>query len=71
MGLQLRQVQRIVKGTHVSEGAGVDVCRTLGSSTCPNFDPYLMLDELRCPSTEAAAGFPGAPPPPCFPDLSR
>jgi len=43
------------------EGAGVRICRTLGTSELRNLDPFLMLDELRMPATEATAGFPDHP----------
>jgi len=43
------------------DGAGVRICRSLGSSTLKNLDPYLMLDELKCDSKDAAAGFPDHP----------
>lgn len=33
----------------------------LGTPGLRNLDPFLMLDELKCPSTEAAAGFPNHP----------
>lgn len=57
----MRSVARVVRGTHVREGAGVDVCRTLGTSALKSLDPFLMLDELRCPAQQAAAGFPDHP----------
>jgi hypothetical protein len=41
--------------------AGVRICRTLGTSGLKNLDPYLMLDELKCDSKSAAAGFPDHP----------
>ncbi|CAG9460114.1 unnamed protein product [Pedinophyceae sp. YPF-701] len=43
------------------EGAGVRVTRTVGTPALRNLDPFLMLDELRCPAEEAAAGFPDHP----------
>lgn len=43
------------------EGAGVRICRTLGTSALRNLDPFLMLDELRMPSHKATAGFPNHP----------
>lgn len=39
-------------------------CRTqlqVGTQQLRNLDPFLMLDELRCPAKEAAAGFPDHP----------
>jgi len=59
--MQVRPVTKVVKGMKVSEGAGVTVCRTLGTPMLRNLDPFLMLDELRCPSDQAAAGFPDHP----------
>ena len=43
------------------EGAGVRVCRTLGTGALRNLDPFLMLDELRMPASQATAGFPNHP----------
>jgi redox-sensitive bicupin YhaK (pirin superfamily) len=43
------------------EGAGVQICRTVGTATLRNLDPYLMLDELRLPAKAAFAGFPDHP----------
>lgn len=56
-----RTAGKVVRGTHVSEGAGVRVCRTLGTPALRNLDPFLMLDELRLPSKDAKAGFPWHP----------
>lgn len=43
----LRPVTKAVKGTKLMEGAGVRVCRTIGTPALRNFDPMLMLDELK------------------------
>lgn len=43
------------------EGAGVRICRTLGTPALRNLDPFLMLDELKMPAHEASAGFPNHP----------
>jgi hypothetical protein len=43
------------------EGAGVRICRTVGTSGLRNLDPFLMLDELKMPATQATAGFPDHP----------
>lgn len=56
-----RKAGKVVRGTHLSEGAGVRVCRTLGTPALRNLDPFLMLDELRLPSKDAKAGFPWHP----------
>lgn len=34
------------------EGAGVRICRTLGTPALRNLDPFLMLDELKMPAHE-------------------
>jgi redox-sensitive bicupin YhaK (pirin superfamily) len=52
---------QVVQGQHVMEGAGVKICRTVGTSGLRNLDPFLMLDELRMPATQATAGFPDHP----------
>ncbi|KAK9829809.1 hypothetical protein WJX72_008023 [[Myrmecia] bisecta] len=57
----LRPVKQVVQGQKMMEGAGVQVCRTLGTSALRNLDPYLMLDELRLPAKKAFAGFPDHP----------
>jgi hypothetical protein len=33
----------------------------VGTASLRNLDPFLMLDELKCPSDQAAAGFPDHP----------
>lgn len=43
------------------EGAGVRITRTIGTGGLRNLDPFLMLDELRMPASEASAGFPDHP----------
>ena len=43
------------------EGAGVQICRTVGTPALRNLDPFLMLDELRMPAHKATAGFPSHP----------
>ena len=50
-----------LRGPFTSAGAGVRICRTLGTSKLRNLDPFLMLDELRMPAREASAGFPDHP----------
>ena len=42
-------------------GAGVRICRTLGTAKLRNLDPFLMLDEMRMPASQATAGFPSHP----------
>jgi redox-sensitive bicupin YhaK (pirin superfamily) len=57
---QMRPVVKIVKGQKMMEGAGVQICRTIGVNDL-RVDPYLMLDELKMPAHEATAGFPDHP----------
>lgn len=52
---------QVVKGQKMMEGAGVRICRTLGTGALRNLDPFLMLDELKMPAHQAAAGFPDHP----------
>lgn len=52
---------QVVKGQKLMEGAGVRICRTLGTGALRNLDPFLMLDELKMPAHQAAAGFPNHP----------
>lgn len=51
---------RAIKGVGLMEGAGVQICRTIGYQDV-RVDPFLMLDELRLPAEKAAAGFPSHP----------
>ncbi len=46
---------------HVSDGAGVPICRSVGTPALRNLDPYLMLDELKAPAHMVTAGFPDHP----------
>ncbi|EIE23055.1 hypothetical protein COCSUDRAFT_36634 [Coccomyxa subellipsoidea C-169] len=57
----LRPVEKVVQGQKMMEGAGVRICRTVGTGAQRNLDPFLMLDELRMPAAEASAGFPSHP----------
>ena len=52
---------QVVRGTHVSDGAGVPICRSVGTPALRNLDPYLMLDELKAPAHQVTAGFPDHP----------
>lgn len=57
-----RQLQQVLKGQATSDGAGVQLSRTLGQSRFARLDPFLMLDEFG--SSEAndyIAGFPSHP----------
>ena len=57
----VRGMRGIVPGKHMMEGAGVRICRTVGTQRLRNLDPFLMLDELKLPSKDASAGFPDHP----------
>lgn len=56
----LRHTQA-VPGMALSEGAGVQIRRTVGTPALRNLDPFLMLDELKLPVDQATAGFPDHP----------
>ncbi|KAG1659279.1 hypothetical protein FOA52_008208 [Chlamydomonas sp. UWO 241] len=58
---QLRSITKVVQGSKQMEGAGVQICRTIGSQGGLRVDPYLMLDELKLPAKAAFAGFPDHP----------
>lgn len=57
----LRTVLKAVPGMALSEGAGVQIRRTVGTPGLRNLDPFLMLDELKLPVNQATAGFPDHP----------
>lgn len=57
-----RSVQRIIPALQASDGAGVRIRRSLGSSPATRVDPFLMLDEFRSDSADDyIAGFPPHP----------
>lgn len=56
----MRPIATVVRGKKLMEGAGVQICRTIGYGDV-RVDPYLMLDELRLPAEKASAGFPDHP----------
>lgn len=56
----MRPIATVVRGKKLMEGAGVQICRTIGYGDI-RVDPYLMLDELRLPAEKASAGFPDHP----------
>jgi redox-sensitive bicupin YhaK (pirin superfamily) len=57
----IRTVKQVVQGQKQMEGAGVRICRTIGTGALRNLDPFLMLDELKLPTSEATSGFPDHP----------
>mmetsp|Transcript_7028 Transcript_7028/g.20566 ORF Transcript_7028/g.20566 Transcript_7028/m.20566 type:complete len:360 (-) Transcript_7028:330-1409(-) len=56
-----RSIKQTVQGQKQMEGAGVRICRSIGTGALRNLDPYLMLDELKLPPGEATSGFPDHP----------
>ena len=56
------KIERIVRGTPTSDGAGVRLTRLIGGAELPDLDPFLLLDQF---GTEHAAdyigGFPSHP----------
>jgi redox-sensitive bicupin YhaK (pirin superfamily) len=60
--LRTRAVSRVVDARPTLEGAGVHLRRSLGTSTLPLLDPFLMLDEVHSERPEDyMAGFPTHP----------
>lgn len=57
-----REVERLVKGVPVSDGAGVKLLRVLTADLQQRLDPFLMLDEFRSDDpNDYLAGFPNHP----------
>lgn len=57
-----RPVDRVIKGTPVQDGAGVQLKRILGTPALDHLDPFLMLDEFRSDdSKDYIEGFPPHP----------
>lgn len=57
-----REVERVVSGTLVSDGAGVRLLRILTGEWQTRLDPFLMLDEFRSDDpNDYIAGFPDHP----------
>lgn len=57
-----RTVDKFIKATEVSEGAGVTVHRTIGTPALRNLDPFLMLDFFSSDDPDDyIAGFPDHP----------
>jgi redox-sensitive bicupin YhaK (pirin superfamily) len=60
--MNIRPIQQQINAIAVSEGAGVTVHRTLGTSALKNLDPFLMLDHFGSDDPdEYIAGFPDHP----------
>ena len=59
---QVRTLQREIAGMATSDGAGVKLMRSLGSSQFARLDPFLMLDEFSSENPgDYIAGFPSHP----------
>ena len=57
-----RTVQRVIQSIPTSDGAGVKLRRSLGSTQFARLDPFLMLDEFSSfDSNDYIAGFPSHP----------
>jgi hypothetical protein len=60
--MQARKVRQFVQATAVTEGAGVTVHRTIGTSVLRHIDPFLMLDHFSSDDPgDYIAGFPDHP----------
>jgi redox-sensitive bicupin YhaK (pirin superfamily) len=58
----IRPVEKLVRASEVTEGAGVTVFRTIGTPALKNLDPFLMLDHFGSNDPdEYIAGFPPHP----------
>jgi redox-sensitive bicupin YhaK (pirin superfamily) len=56
------KVARIVRGVHVTDGAGVHLNRIIGSRQLDDVDPFVLLDEFRSDDPDDyIAGFPWHP----------
>ncbi len=57
-----RKIIQQFQSTQVTEGAGVQIYRSLGSPQCRNLDPFLMLDHFSTENPDDyIAGFPDHP----------
>ena len=57
-----RRLQRVIQSQPTSDGAGVKLRRSLGSSQFARLDPFLMLDEFSSfDANDYIAGFPSHP----------
>lgn len=60
--MAFRSIKHIIAGQASSDGAGVRLTRTLGSSASSRHDPFLMLDEFGSnDASDYIAGFPNHP----------
>jgi len=62
MGEQVSDVEEIMRGTHVIDGAGVHLNRIIGSPRIDHIDPFVLLDEFRSDNpNDYLRGFPWHP----------
>ncbi len=47
--MSIRPVKRLIKSKPTTEGAGVHLRRAFGFGNTSDFDPFLLLDDLREP----------------------
>jgi redox-sensitive bicupin YhaK (pirin superfamily) len=60
--MKIRELQRVIPSVPASDGAGVKLRRSLGSSQLARLDPFLMLDEFFSDNPDDyLAGFPAHP----------
>ena len=60
--MRIRKATKIVRAQEATEGAGVRIRRSLGSSALDYHDPFLLLDEFKSEEgADYAAGFPDHP----------
>jgi quercetin 2,3-dioxygenase len=60
--MKIRELQRVIPSIPASDGAGVKLRRSLGSSQLARLDPFLMLDEFFSDNPDDyLAGFPAHP----------
>ena len=61
--MNIRSIQQQINAVAVTEGAGVNVHRSLGTPALKHLDPFLMLDHFGSDDPEQyIAGFPAHPP---------
>lgn len=60
--MKIRKMQQVIQSMTTSDGAGVKLRRSLGSSQLARLDPFLMLDEFFSDNPDDyIAGFPAHP----------
>ncbi|MGA0129208.1 MAG: quercetin 2,3-dioxygenase, partial [Burkholderiales bacterium] len=57
--MAIRKIERVIQGVATSDGAGVKLKRSIGSTQFARIDPFLMLDEFFSDNPDDyIAGFP-------------